>query len=83
MAKEKKSVEMAPVLQSFKEYIANHYMDELLQEMTAAMSLNLVEGLDVDCKDSEIIVEPNGTELVRAEPWRVDRTNLSLTARCG
>ena len=76
MAKEKKSVEMAPVLQSFKEYIANHYMDELLQEMTAAMSLNLVEGLDVDCKDSEIIVEPNGTELVRAEPWRVDRTNL-------
>ena len=33
MAKEKKSVEMAPVLQSFKEYIANHYMDELLQEM--------------------------------------------------
>ena len=67
---------MAPVLQGLKEYLANHYMDDLLEEIKAAMSLNLVEGLDVDCKDSEIIIDTNSTELLRAEPWRVDRTNL-------
>ncbi|MBQ9210190.1 MAG: hypothetical protein IJ153_00675 [Clostridia bacterium] len=76
MSNKSKSVEMAPVLQSLKEYLANHYMDDLLEEIKAAMSMNLVEGLDVDCKDSEIVIDPNSTELVRAEPWRVDRTNL-------
>lgn len=67
---------MAPVLQSLKEYLSNHYTDDLLEEVKAAMSLNLVEGLDVDCKDSEIVIDTNSTELLRAEPWRVDRTHL-------
>lgn len=38
MAK-KKRTEMAPVLQTIKDYLANHYMDELLQELTAGMSV--------------------------------------------
>ena len=76
MSTKSKPVEMAPVLQGLKEYLANHYMDDLLEEIKAAMSLNLVEGLDVDCKDSEIVIDTNSTELLRAEPWRVDRTNL-------
>jgi hypothetical protein len=38
MAK-KKRTEMAPVLQTIKDYLANHYMDELLQELTAGMRL--------------------------------------------
>ena len=49
MSTKSKPVEMAPVLQGLKEYLANHYMDDLLEEIKAAMSLNLVEGLDVDC----------------------------------
>ena len=71
-----KSKEMAPVLQSLKEYLANHYTDDLLEEITAAMSLNLVEGLDVDCTGAKIVIDHDQTELVRAEPWRVDRTHL-------
>lgn len=76
MSTQSKPVEMAPVLQSLKEYLSNHYTDDLLEEVKAAMSLNLVEGLDVDCKDSEIVIDTNSTELLRAEPWRVDRTHL-------
>lgn len=76
MSTKSKPVEMAPVLQSLKEYLSNHYTDDLLEEVKAAMSLNLVEGLDVDCKDSEIVIDTNSTELLRAEPWRVDRTHL-------
>lgn len=49
MPTKSKPVEMAPVLQSLKEYLSNHYTDDLLEEVKAAMSLNLVEGLDVDC----------------------------------
>ena len=47
MPTKSKPVEMAPVLQSLKEYLSNHYTDDLLEEVKAAMSLNLVEGLDV------------------------------------
>ena len=68
MSTQSKPVEMAPVLQSLKEYLSNHYTDDLLEEVKAAMSLNLVEGLDVDCKDSEIVIDTNSTELLRAEP---------------
>ena len=39
MSTKSKPVEMAPVLQSLKEYLANHYMDDLLEEIKAAMSL--------------------------------------------
>ena len=81
MTGNQKHTEMAPVLQSMKEYISNHYTDELLDEIVGAMSLNLVEGLDVDCKAAEIIIDHEGTELVRAEMWRVDRTHLIADCR--
>ncbi len=74
--KEKKKQELAPVLQSLKEYLDNHFLEEILQEIQAAMSLGLVDGLDVDCHEGEIVIDPKETRLVRVEPWRVDRTNL-------
>lgn len=76
MKKQNKKKEMAPVLQSLKEYIENHFMDEILQEITAAMSLGLVEGLDIDCKGEEVVIDSRTAALIRMEAWRVDRTNL-------
>ena len=72
--KEKK--EMAPVLQSLKEYLENHFMDEILEEVKAAMSLGAVSGLDIDCKGEEVVIDSRTATLLRAEAWRVDRTNL-------
>ena len=54
MAKEKKSVEMAPVLQSFKEYIANHYMDNIIN-YSANNSLAVVDvGIAYENNQDEI-----------------------------
>ena len=56
MAKEKKSVEMAPVLQSFKEYIANHYMDKIIN-YSNSNSLAIVEvSVAYEC-DEKLIEE--------------------------
>ena len=70
MAK-KKRTEMAPVLQTIKDYLANHYMDELLQELTAGMRLGEVQGLDMDCSQGEIIVDPDHQlQCQRGAGWR-------------
>lgn len=74
MAKSKR-VALAPVLQTIRDYLANHYMDEMLQEITANMRLGNVEGFDVDCSQGEIIVDPEKTTLMRVEMWRLDRTH--------
>ncbi len=76
MKDSKKRKEIAPVLQGLKEYLDNHYMEEILQEIKAAMALGQVEELDTDCRAGEIIVDPKETRLARVEAWRVDRTNL-------
>lgn len=78
--KKKKKKEMAPVLQDFREYVDNHFIDELLEEVKGAMAQKLVDGLDMDCSGAEIIVDHENTKLLRAEPWRRDRT--SLVADC-
>ena len=78
--KKKKKKEMAPVLQDFREYVDNHFIDELLEEVKGAMAQKLVDGLDMDCSRAEIIVDHENTKLLRAEPWRRDRT--SLVADC-
>lgn len=80
MAK-KKRTEMAPVLQTIKDYLANHYMDELLQELTAGMRLGEVQGLDMDCSQGEIIVDPDKTALLRADMYRVDRTHAAAVCK--
>ena len=43
---EKKAV--APVLQNMQDYISNHYMDELLDEVCAGIELGIVENLEMD-----------------------------------
>ena len=80
MAK-KKRTEMAPVLQTIKDYLANHYMDELLQEITAGMRVGDVQGLDMDCSQGEIIVDPDKTALLRADMYRVDRTHAAAVCK--
>ena len=45
-----KSAEMAPVLQSMQDYICNHFTDELMDEVSSAVSLGLVEDLDIDAE---------------------------------
>ena len=55
MKDSKKRKEIAPVLQGLKEYLDNHYMEEILQEIKAAMTLGQVEELDTDCRAGEII----------------------------
>ena len=76
MKDSKKRKELVPVLQSLKEYLDNHYMEEILQEIKAAMALGLVEELDADCQGGEIIVDRKDTKLARVQAWRVDRINL-------
>ena len=53
MKDSKKRKEIAPVLQGLKEYLDNHYMEEILQEIKAAMTLGQVEELDTDCRAGE------------------------------
>ena len=43
-----KNIDVAPVLQSMQDYIINHYTDELLDEVSAAIQLQLVENLEIE-----------------------------------
>ena len=73
MAKAKR-VAMAPVLQTIRDYLENHYMDELLDEVRENMRSGSVEGFDVNCSEGDIIFDQEKTSLLRADLWRVDRT---------
>lgn len=77
----KKSVEMAPVLQSMQEYIDNHFSDELLDELSEGIKLGLVQGLDITPNDGTIVIARNECRLVRSDFWQLDRTHLLADLR--
>ena len=52
-----KNSDVAPVLQSMQDYISNHYVDELLDEVSAAIQLQLVENLDA--KGGNFVLDRN------------------------
>ena len=71
-----KSAEMAPVLQSMQDYICNHFTDELMDEVSSAVSLGLVEDLDIDAEGGKPVVQRNESKIIRTEFWRLDCTKL-------
>ena len=71
-----KSAEMAPVLQSMQDYICNHFTDELMDEVSSAVSLGLVEDLDIDAEGGKPGVQRNESKIIRTEFWRLDCTKL-------
>ena len=62
-----KSAEMAPVLQSMQDYICNHFTDELMDEVSSAVSLGLVEDLDIDAEGGKPVVQRNESKIIRTE----------------
>ncbi len=75
--KQQKAV-WAPELQTMQEYINNHFFDELMDELEAAVKLGMVEGLEIDVKQGDIKFLRKESALVRSELWREDRTTLLI-----
>ena len=71
-----KSPDVAPVLQSMQDYICNHFTDELMDEVSAAVSLGLVEHLDMNTEGGKLVVNRNESKIIRTDFWCLDRTEL-------
>ncbi len=67
---------VAPILQSMQDYICNHFTDELMDEVSAAIRLGLVECLDMNAECGKLVVDRNESKIIRTELWRLDRTKL-------
>ena len=67
---------MVPELQTMQEYINNHFFDELMDELEAAVKLGMVQGLEVDLSKGEPTFLRKDSALVRCNLWREDRTTL-------
>ena len=58
MSEQGKKKAVAPVLQNMQDYISNHYMDELLDEVCAGIELGIVENLEIDVGNGKVVVDP-------------------------
>ena len=76
-----KNSDVAPVLQSMQDYISNHYVDELLDEVSAAIQLQLVENLEIDAKGGNFVLDRNESKIIRTDLWRKGRTRLLADIR--
>ena len=76
---EKKAV--APVLQNMQDYISNHYMDELLDEVCAGIELGIVENLEMDIGNGKVVIDRNDSKIIRTDLWWKDRTHLLADIR--
>ena len=80
----KKTVEMAPVLQTMKDYIKHHFGDELMTELESEIALNhkrdadyrLEDVPDEELRHYKVVFDHADTQIIRAEFYRVDRTVL-------
>ena len=71
-----KNIDVAPVLQSMQDYIINHYTDELLDEVSAAIQLQLVENLEIEAKGGTFVLDRTFNTPSRRKAWEA----LSLSA---
>ena len=69
-------VEVAPVLQNMQDYISNYYADELLDEVSDAIYLQLVEGHEIEARRGIFVVDHNESKIIRTDLWWKDRTRL-------
>ena len=76
-----KNIDVAPVLQSMQDYIINHYTDELLDEVSAAIQLQLVENLEIEAKGGTFVLDRNESKIIRTDLWRKDRTRVLADIR--
>lgn len=67
---------MAPVLQSFPEYISHHFMDELTEEVAAAITVGMVDGLDLYNEGQKLTVDSLSSKIVKMDIWRLSRTQV-------
>lgn len=81
MSEQGKKVAVAPVLQSMQDYISNHYMEEMLDEVCTAVSLGMVDNLEIDAGGGRLVVERKECKIVRTDFWREDRTKLLADIR--
>lgn len=69
-------VEVAPVLQNMQDYISNYYADELLDEVSDAIYLQLVEDHEIEARRGIFVVDHNESKIIRTDLWWKDRTRL-------
>lgn len=81
MSEQGKKKAVAPVLQNMQDYISNHYMDELLDEVCAGIELGIVENLEIDVSNGKVVVDRNDSKIVRTDLWWKDRTHLLADIR--
>ena len=81
MSEQGKKKAVAPVLQNMQDYISNHYMDELLDEVCAGIELGIVENLEIDVGNGKVVVDRNDSKIVRTDLWWKDRTHLLADIR--
>lgn len=81
MSEQGKKKAVAPVLQNMQDYISNHYMDELLDEVCAGIELGIVENLEIDVGNGKVVIDRNDSKIVRTDLWWKDRTHLLADIR--
>ena len=81
MSEQGKKKAVAPVLQNMQDYISNHYMDELLDEVCAGIELGIVENLEIDVDNGKVVIDRNDSKIVRTDLWWKDRTHLLADIR--
>ena len=69
-------IEYAPVLQTMREYIENHFMDEITETIFCALKSNGISDMDIDVSGKKVVLEADECNIVRADFWREDRTHL-------
>ena len=80
MSEQGKKKAVAPVLQNMQDYISNHYMDELLDEVCAGIELGIVENLEIDVGEWKSVLIGTISKIVRTDLVE-DRTHLLVDIR--
>lgn len=76
MAEQNTKIEWMPDLQNIKEYIENHFMDELIDGLLDCIRAQAVEGLDFSLDGGQLVADRPSCSLISVDCWYLDRTSL-------